>query len=118
MTFVGWLQIACTLGLVLLTARPLGDYLARAMEGRPPAWLRLIVGPLERGLYRLIGVSPEDQQTWVEYALAVLAFSVVGMLVLYAQLRLQLILPLNPTRAPGMSPELAFNTAARLRRHT
>jgi potassium-transporting ATPase potassium-binding subunit len=112
MTFSGWLQIACTLALVLLTARPLGDYLARVMEGRAPGLLRRVLGPIERGLYRLMGVDPEEQQTWLGYTFGVLAFSLVGMAVLYLQLRLQAVLPLNPTHAPGMSPELAFNTAA------
>ncbi len=112
MTLNGWLQIASVLGLVLLTARPLGNILARAVEGRAPGWLRRILGPLERALYRLMGVRPDDQQTWVQYTAAVLVFSLVGMLALYLQLRLQSILPLNPTGAPGMSPELAFNTAA------
>jgi K+-transporting ATPase ATPase A chain len=63
-------------------------------------------------VYRLLGIDPETQQSWKGYVLSVLAFGLVSTLFLYALLRLQGVLPFNPTHAPGMSPMLAFNTAA------
>ena len=67
--------------------------------------------PVERLVYRTLRVDPESSWTWRAYALAVLAFGVVSTLLLYAILRLQGVLPLNPTHAGGMSPLLSFNTA-------
>src|SRR5262249_5482431 len=111
MTPAAWGQLALFSGLVLLTTRPLGAYMARVFEGehRP---LPRILGPLERFLFRLSGVDPKDEQTWVRYAASVLAFSVFSMLVTYAILRLQHALPLNPQAFSAVDPALAFNTAA------
>ena len=67
--------------------------------------------PVERLVYRVLGVDPEASWTWRAYALAVLAFGLVSTLLLYAILRLQGVLPGNPTHAPGMPPLLSFNTA-------
>lgn len=84
----------------------LGTYLAAVYEGRV-RWL----WPLERRLYKLLGVDPEGEQTWRAYALEVLAFSAVSILVSYAILRMQGFLPLNPQHLPGVKPALAWNTA-------
>src|SRR5262249_43402002 len=67
--------------------------------------------PLERALYKMAGVEPEQQQGWVDYTLALLRFHVVGIVVLYAILRLQQFLPLNPQQMDAMTPDLAMNTA-------
>ena len=67
--------------------------------------------PVERLVYRTLGVDPQSSWSWRAYALAVLAFGVISTLLLYAILRLQGVLPLNPTHAGGMSPLLSFNTA-------
>ena len=67
--------------------------------------------PVERLVYRALGIDPESSWTWRGYALAVLAFGLVSTLLLYLILRLQGVLPLNPTHAPGMPPLLSFNTA-------
>ena len=68
--------------------------------------------PIERLIYRLCRVNPATEQTWIEYAVAMLLFSIVGMVVLYAMERLQFFLPLNPQSMAAVPPDLAFNTAA------
>jgi K+-transporting ATPase ATPase A chain len=105
------LQFAVYMAVLLLLVKPLGEYMARVYEGEPTLVGRAL-GPLERGTYRLLGVDPEEQMGWRRYALAVLLFSAAGLLLLYALLRLQGALPFNPQGLPGMTPEVAFNTAA------
>ena len=110
MTLPGWLQISLILGLVALTARPLGLYMARVFSGERTL-LTPVLAPVERGFYTLAGVTPEREQGWLAYTIAMLAFSAVGFASLYAILRLQAYLPLNPQGFDGVPPDLAFNTA-------
>jgi potassium-transporting ATPase potassium-binding subunit len=110
MTLTGWLQIALIFGLVALTARPIGLYMARVFSGER-TFLSPVLAPVERGFYGLAGVSPEREQGWLSYTLAMLAFSAAGFASLYAILRLQAYLPLNPQGFDGVPPDLAFNTA-------
>jgi potassium-transporting ATPase potassium-binding subunit len=110
MTANGWLQIFLYFALVVAVTPPLGAYLFRVFEGARQPLPRLL-GPLERLLYRLGGVDREKEQTWIEYAIALLIFSVLGVLVTYAILRLQHALPLNPQKLGAIDPALAFNTA-------
>jgi K+-transporting ATPase ATPase A chain len=93
-----------------LLARPLGGYMARVLEGERTILSPILV-PVERAVYRVAGVDPEREQRWTGYAVAVLLFAIVSILVLYAMQRLQGQLPLNPTGLPGVAPDLAFNTA-------
>ncbi|WNG22832.1 potassium-transporting ATPase subunit KdpA [Cystobacter fuscus] len=111
MSLIGWLQILLFLALVLALTRPVGAYLFRVFEG-PVQPLPRLLGPVERLLLRLCGASPAREQTWGQYTLALLAFSLVGMLATYVVLRLQHVLPLNPQGLPSVGPDLAFNTAA------
>lgn len=106
MTPNGWAQIALILALVTATAVPLGRFIAAVAEGRMRA-----LAPFERGLYAASGVDPSRGMGWRAYTLAMLAFNAAGFLLLYALLRLQGVLPLNPQGVAGMSPWLAFNTA-------
>lgn len=106
MTFIGWAQIALVLGLVTATAVPLGRYTAAVAGGR----VRLLA-PVETGFYRAAGIDPSRGMGWRGYVLAMLALNAAGFLVLYALLRLQGALPLNPQGLPGLDPWLAFNTA-------
>lgn len=110
MTIVGWLQISLLFLAVLLVIKPLGLYMARVFSGER-TFLSLVLGRLERDLYRVSGINPEKEQSWLGYTLAMLAFSIVGFLALYAMLRLQAYLPLNPQGFPGVPSDLAFNTA-------
>jgi K+-transporting ATPase ATPase A chain len=101
------LYIALVFVLVLGAAFPLGRYMAAIFEGRV-AWAR----PVETGIYRLCGVDETAGMGWQQYAIALLLISVIHFLLLYAILRLQYYLPWNPLHIAGMSPRLAFNTAA------
>ena len=107
MTWHATLYIALVLALVLGAAFPLGTWLARVFDGTAD-----FLAPVERGIYRLCGIDPNEKMGWRGYALALLALSVVHFLLLYAILRLQYWLPFNPEHIPGMPPGLAFNTAA------
>jgi K+-transporting ATPase ATPase A chain len=113
MTIHGFLQIALFFGVLLLTVKPLGGYMARVFQGERTL-LSPVLRPAERGLYRLFGVREDEGQHWTQYAAALLAYSVVGLLLTYTLLRLQGVLPLNPQGfgAQQMTPDLAFNTAA------
>ena len=95
MTAAGWLQIVVYILVLLALTKPLGVYLHRVFEGHDRPLPRFF-GPLERWSFRACGVDPEQEQTWKEYALALLLFSLVGMLVTYGILRLQQFLPFNP----------------------
>ncbi|WP_018390750.1 potassium-transporting ATPase subunit KdpA [Ancylobacter sp. FA202] len=111
MTVQGWLQIAIILALVLVAAVPLGAYMARIYAGERTL-LSALLGPFERVLYRFAGVDPAREQSALGYTLAMLAFNAAGVVLLYALLRLQGVLPLNPLGFAGLAPDLAFNTAA------
>jgi K+-transporting ATPase ATPase A chain len=110
MTLVGWAQIALVLALVLGCAVPLSKFIADVYAGERN-FLTPVIGPVERGFYRLAGVDPAREQDWFVYTLAMLAFSVAGFLVLYGVQRLQGLLPLNPRGFDAVAPDLAFNTA-------
>ncbi len=110
MTLVGWAQIALVLALVLACAIPLSKFIAEVYAGERN-FLSPVLGPVERGFYRLAGVDPAREQDWFTYTLAMLAFSVAGFLILYGVQRLQGLLPLNPRGFDAVPPDLAFNTA-------
>jgi K+-transporting ATPase ATPase A chain len=110
MTLPGWIQVLAFFGTVLLLTKPVGLYLHRVFEDeRRP--LPRILGPLERFLLRLCGTRGEEQ-TWVQYAASLLAFSAFGLLLTYSILRLQHLLPWNPQAFGPVSEHLAFDTAA------
>ena len=112
MTANGWFQILLFLGLVLLVTKPLGVFMARVFN-RERTFLDPLLRPLERLLYRVTGVDENHEMRWTEYAVAMLLFSVVSMVVLYLIERLQGYLPLNPQKFGAVLPEhVAFNTAA------
>ncbi|MET0529185.1 MAG: potassium-transporting ATPase subunit KdpA [Microvirga sp.] len=110
MTLNGWLQIAIILATVLLAAMPLGAFMAK-VYAKKRTFLSPVLGPVERGFYALAGVDPVWEQSWRGYALAMLLFNAAGFALLYAILRLQGFLPLNPQGFGALSPDLAFNTA-------
>ncbi|MFO1236592.1 MAG: potassium-transporting ATPase subunit KdpA [Alphaproteobacteria bacterium] len=110
MTLTGWLQIAVFCIAVLALVKSLGFFLTRLLNGER-TFLSSVLGPVERGFYALAGVKPDEDQHWTAYAFAMLAFNLVGFLFLYAVLRLQDVLPLNPQGFAAVPDHLSFNTA-------
>jgi K+-transporting ATPase ATPase A chain len=107
MTANGWLQILFFSLCVFLVAKPLGRHLVRIFDGS----LRFLA-PVERVIYRLSGVDPEEDQHWTRYAGAMLLFSLASMLLTYLVLRLQHVLPMNPQGLAAVPDRQAFETAA------
>jgi K+-transporting ATPase ATPase A chain len=111
MTINGWIQILCYFAVLLAVTKPLGVFMTRVFN-RERTFLDPVLRPLERLIYRLTGVDESREMRWTEYAAAMLLFSLVSMIVLYALQRLQHSLPFNPQKLAGVSPPLSFNTAA------
>jgi len=105
------IQVGIFTALVTAISVPLGLYMARVFASER-TMLDPVLRPIERTIYWLCGVHPEAEETWVEYAVSMLLFSMAGMLVLYAMERLQYYLPLNPQQFGAVGTDLAFNTAA------
>jgi K+-transporting ATPase ATPase A chain len=107
------LQVLIFLVIVLLLTKPVGLYMYKVFNGER-TWLSPVIVPVERFFYRLAGIDPEEEQKWTGYIIAVLIFSVVGMLLLYAFERTQQWQGsfFNPQGLPNVDPQLAFNTAA------
>ena len=115
---VGDLFTLVSLGLAVLVVTPiLGTYIAKVMEGERTI-LSPVLRPVERGIYRVCGIDETHEQGWKGYAVSVLVMAGVAILALYAMLRLQDVLPLNPTGAAAMTPDLAFNTAVSFETNT
>jgi K+-transporting ATPase ATPase A chain len=110
MTFNGWLQILIFCGIVLVLVKPLGGYLTRVFAGER-TYLSIVLGPVERGLYRIAGTSEREDQHWTSYAFSLLMFNLFGVAVLYVLQRLQAVLPYNPAGMPTVPADLSFNTA-------
>ena len=110
MTLNGWLQIALFCAIVVLLTRPVGGYLTRLFAGERTL-LSPVLRPLEVGLYRLSGIDERSEQHWLTYTIAMLVFNLICFLLLYALLRLQDLLPLNPQGMTALTPDLALNTA-------
>ena len=106
----GWGEIAFTIAFTVLLAWPMGIYMARVWKGES-TWLDPVLKPVEGVLYRAFGVNPAKGQGWLAYTASFLAFSAASFVVLYLILRFQNLLPLNPQKFPGFSPDLSFNTA-------
>jgi K+-transporting ATPase ATPase A chain len=112
MTANGWFQILVFLGLILAVTKPMGVFMARVFS-RERTFLDPVMRPVERLLYRVTGVDETHEMRWTEYAISMLLFSAVSMLVLYFIERVQGLLPLNPQKFGAVMPtHLAFNTAA------
>ena len=113
MTANGWFQILLFLALIFLITKPLGIFMTRVFN-REKTFLDPVLRPVEKLLYRLTGVDENHEMRWTEYAVSMLLFSGVAMLVVYLIQRLQQFLPWNPQHLAGGGPDLAFNTAASL----
>ncbi|MCX5711037.1 MAG: potassium-transporting ATPase subunit KdpA [Candidatus Omnitrophica bacterium] len=110
MNLNNFIQIAIYLAILLLLVKPLGTYMARVYEGKP-CGLNVWFGGLEKLIYRFIGTNPEQGMSWKTYAVAVMLFNIMGIIIVYAIQRLQAHLPLNPMAMPGVGADLSFNTA-------
>jgi K+-transporting ATPase ATPase A chain len=110
MTLNGWLQIIAYFVILILLIKPLGSFIAHVFQGER-TFMTPVVAPVERFIYRLSGVDPEEEMTWKSYAVALLVFSFFGILLLFLVQRIQGILPLNPTGMKSVPPATAFNTA-------
>ena len=110
MTIQGWLLIAAFVGVLLALTKPMGLWLHALYEGRHTP-LHTVLGPVERGFYRLGGIDPAADQGWRRYAVSMLLFNVALLVFSYAVLRLQAFLPLNEPGFAGIAPDGAFNTA-------
>src|SRR5689334_10388490 len=120
MTLNGWLQILFFFAIIGVVTKPLGLFMAHVFD-RQKTFLDPVLQPIERLIYRVTGVNEEHEMRWTEYAVTMLLFSVVSMLVLYLIQRLQGYLPFNPQQLPGVDSSAsstgafvgsAFNTAA------
>src|ERR1700730_1783543 len=110
MTVIGWIQALVIFGTVLVCVKPLGLFMARVFTGER-TFLSPVLAPVERAIYKLCRINPEQEMTWYTYLFAVLAFSLVGLFYLYILLRTQASLPLNPQKFANVAPDLAWNTA-------
>jgi K+-transporting ATPase ATPase A chain len=108
----GLIELLVFVGALLAITKPMGLHLERVLDPRGKTVLDRALRPVERGIYRAIGVDPEKEQGWLRYSTSVIVFSAVGLLFTYAILRLQNHLPLNPQGYGPVRPDLAFNTAA------
>ena len=115
MTLNGWLQIFFFFALILLVTKPMGLFMTHVFT-RERTFLDPVLGPVERLIYRLTRVDAAHEMRWTEYAVAMLLFSLVSMLVLYLLQRLQGVLPFNPQHLPGVDSSgfvgSSFNTAS------
>jgi K+-transporting ATPase ATPase A chain len=110
MTLDSYLQIGIYFVVLILLVKPLGLYMARVYQGES-TFLDRPIRPLERVIYRLLGINPQDEMDWKTYAIALLVFSALSVLVVYLIQRIQGLLPLNPQKFEATTPDLSFNTA-------
>ncbi len=112
MSVAGWLELAALIVAIAISTPLIGSYMAKVYDpslGTPGG--DRIFSAIERPIYRLCRIDPEGEQRWNIYALSLLAFSLVSLVILYAQLRLQGHLFLNPDHYGAVDPKLSFNTA-------
>jgi K+-transporting ATPase ATPase A chain len=110
MTVQGWILIIAFFGVLLALTKPVGQWLFALYEGRRTP-LHTVLGPVEKGFYKLAGVNPNEEQSWKRYAIHMLMFNAALTLFTYAVLRMQAFLPLNPGGLAAVPEHLAANTA-------
>ncbi|MGC1384495.1 MAG: potassium-transporting ATPase subunit KdpA [Candidatus Acidiferrales bacterium] len=111
MTANGWFQIGVFFFVILAITKPMGVFMTRVFA-REKTLLDPALRPIERLIYAITGVDEQHEMPWTEYALAMLLFSGVSMLLLYVIERVQQALPWNPQGLAAVGTDLAFNTAA------
>ncbi len=110
MNIYSWVQLIFYMVVLLALAKPLGSFMAKVYQGER-TFLDRVLGPIERFIYRLSSVKPDEDMNWKTYAIAVMLFNVLGLLAVYALQRLQAFLPLNPQRLGAVTPDSSWNTA-------
>jgi K+-transporting ATPase ATPase A chain len=110
MNLFSWLQLIFYIVVLLALAKPLGSFMAKVYQGER-TFLDRVLGPVERFVYRLSGVKPEEEMNWKTYAVAAMLFNILGLLAVYAIQRLQAVLPLNPQGLGPVTPDSSWNTA-------
>ncbi|MCX6024742.1 MAG: potassium-transporting ATPase subunit KdpA, partial [Chloroflexi bacterium] len=110
MNAFGWLQLALYLAALIVLAKPVGAFMARVYQGER-TFVDPVMRPVERMLYRVAGVHPDEEMTWKVYAIALILFNGIGLLVVYGLQRLQAALPLNPQGFGAVTPDSSWNTA-------
>jgi len=105
-----WIQLIIYFGTLLLLTKPLGAYMAKVYQGER-LFLDPVLGPVERFLYRLSGIDSRSEMTWKTYAVAMLLFNILGLIIVYMFQRLQGTLPLNPQGLGAVTPDSSWNTA-------
>jgi len=110
MNLYSWLQPIFYIVVLLLLAKPLGSFMAKVYQGQR-TFLDRVLGPVERFIYRLSGVKPEEEMNWKTYAIAAILFNLMGLVFLYGLQRLQAVLPLNPQGLGAVTPDSSWNTA-------
>jgi potassium-transporting ATPase potassium-binding subunit len=110
MNLYSWFQLILYMVVLLLLAKPLGSFMAKVYQGEH-TFLDRVLGPVERFIYRLAGVKPDEDMNWKTYAIAVMLFNAFGLLAVYAMQRLQAFLPLNPQGLGAITPDSSWNTA-------
>jgi potassium-transporting ATPase potassium-binding subunit len=110
MTAIGWIQIILYCAIIAALAKPLGWYMTRVFNGER-TFLSPILRPVEAGIYWIGGVDERREQHWLIYTVAMLLFHVGGVLIIYALMRLQALLPFNPAEQSAVAEDLSFNTA-------
>lgn len=110
MTLQGWALIALFLAILAAVTKPVGLWLFALYEGRRTP-LHAVLGPVERGFYRVAGINPDEEQGWRRYAVHMLMFQLVTVLFTYVILRTQNLLPINPAKFVGVGADGAMNTS-------
>jgi K+-transporting ATPase ATPase A chain len=110
MNIYSWIQIIFYLVVLLALAKPLGSFMAKVYQGER-TFLDRVLGPLERFIYRISGIKPEENMNWKTYAVTFLIFNMLGLIFVYALQRLQSVLPLNPQGLGAITPDSSWNTA-------
>jgi potassium-transporting ATPase potassium-binding subunit len=110
MNLYSWIQIIFYMLILIVLAKPLGSFMAKVYQGQHTFPDR-VLGTVERFIYRLAGINPEDDMNWKTYAIAVLLFNMFGLLAVYALQRLQAGMPLNPLGLGPVTPDSSWNTA-------
>lgn len=110
MSIFSWLQLIFYVVVLIALAKPLGSFMARVYQGER-TFLDPVMRPVERLIYRLCGISPDNEMNWKVYAIAMMLFNVLGLIVVYGLQRLQGFLPLNPQGFGAVSPDSSWNTA-------